>query len=232
VNREEALIGAFVKRNKRDRYREIVANPRTRHEFTERLARFTDFDPKYRVKIPSHKLFAGNIAIELKKRHSPDIVYVISEDSMLDQKVLPLAEALERVVGRGVVAVLSCIPRCLAFVETEDERFILERDDPTEKREYIRFVVGHIDDDSHVEQGIFQAASQAIAWQAVTGPDAIELSELRMWFNENLERPTSFARHTHSLGICWFKTGATGTYLTHLEDGEHPRTQRDLCEED
>jgi hypothetical protein len=178
VNREEALIGAFVQRSKRDRYREILANPRLRHKFTQRLAHFTDFDNKCRLPIPSNKLFVGNIAIELKKRHSPNIVYVISEDPTLDQKELPLVEALEQVVGRGMGTVLSCIPRCLAFVETEDERFILERDDPLEKREYLRFVVGSIDEDSHVERGIFQAAAQAIEWQNITGHDADELNEL------------------------------------------------------
>ena len=68
MNREEALIGAFVQRNKRDRYREILASPRLRHKFTGRLAHFTDFDTKYRVPIPSNKLFVGNIAVELKKR--------------------------------------------------------------------------------------------------------------------------------------------------------------------
>jgi hypothetical protein len=105
--------------------------------------------------------------------------------------------------------VLSCIPGRLAFVETEDERFILERHDPLERREYVRFVIGRKDEDSNVEQGIFQAVGQALEWQDVTGSDADELKELRAWFNENLEKPTSFGRDTLRLGICWFKTGAT-----------------------
>jgi hypothetical protein len=69
-------------------------------------------------------------------------------------------------------AVLSCIPGRLAFVETEDERFILERPDPLEKREYIRFVIGSKDDESHVERGVFQAIAQAPEWQDITGSDA------------------------------------------------------------
>ena len=71
-----------------------------------------------------------------------------------------------------------------------------------------RFVVGSIDEDSHVEQGIFQATAQAVEWQTITGPDVDELNTLRAWFNDNLERPTSFGRDTLRLGICWFKTGA------------------------
>ena len=206
---ELSLLAAFVKRSKRERYREIFADPRLHHKFTKELAHFTDFDPKYRLPIPSNKLFVGNITAELRKRHSPNIVFAISEDPALDQKELPLVEALEEICGSGMGTVLSCIPGRLAFVETEDERFILERHDPLEKREYVRFVIGRKDEDSHVEQGIFQAAALAMEWRTITGSDADELKKLRWWFSDNLEKPTSFGRDKLRLGICWFKTSAT-----------------------
>jgi hypothetical protein len=209
VNNEQALIAAFVKRSKRDRYREILSNPRLRHKFTSQLAHFTDFDPSYRLSIPSDKLFIDSIDAELRRRRCPNIVFAISEDPRLDQKELPLLEALTQVVGRGTGTVLSCIPGRLAFVETEDERFILERQHALEKREYIRFVIGRKDEDSNVERGIFQAAAQALEWRNVTGSDADELNELRSWFSENLKKPTSFGRDKLRLGICWFKTSAT-----------------------
>jgi hypothetical protein len=167
----EHSFGAFVKRSKRERYRDILSDPRQRRQFIDRLAHFTDFDPKYRLPIPSNKLFVESIGKELQKRLSPNMVYAISEDPALDQKELPLVDALERIVGRGMGTILSCIPRRLAFVETEDERFILERHDPLEKREYVRFVVGRKDEDSHVEQGIFQARRRhwsGVKLQAVT----------------------------------------------------------------
>jgi hypothetical protein len=208
VYNEQSLIAAFVKRSKRDRYREILSTPRLRHKFTGQLAHFKDFDPQYCLPIPSERLFVDDIARELQKRHSPNIVFAISEDSALDQKELPLLEALKQIVGRGMGTVLSCIPGRLAFVETEDKRFILERHHSIERREYVRFVIGRKDDDSHVEQGIFQAAAQAVEWQSIGGCDAEELNELTAWFSENLERPTSFGRDTLRLGICWFKTDA------------------------
>jgi hypothetical protein len=102
VHNEHSLIAAFVKRRKRDRYREILSSERLRHKFTNQLAHFTDFDPKYRVPIPSNKLFVENIAVELQKRHSPSIVFAISEDPRLDQKELLLLEALRQTVGRGM----------------------------------------------------------------------------------------------------------------------------------
>jgi hypothetical protein len=209
VHNEDALIAAFVKRSKRDRYREILSNPRLRHKFINQLAHFTDFDPKYRLPFASDKLFVDSIAIELQKRRSPNIVFAISEDPALDQKELLLLDALKQIVGRGMGTVLSCIPGRLAFVETEDERFILERHDALEKREYVRFVIGRKNEDSHVEQGIFQAAAQALERQQVTGSDADELNELRVWFSDNLEKPTSFGRNKLRLGICWFKISST-----------------------
>jgi hypothetical protein len=208
VHHEQALTG-FIKRTKRERYREMLGDPRLRRKFTHQLAHFTDFDPKFRLPFPSSKLFVENIAVELKKRQCPYIVFAISEDPSLDQKEVPLLDALKQVVGSGMGTVLSCLPGRLAFVETEDERFILERLDPLEKREYVRFVIDRKDEDSHVEQGIFQAAALAEEWKEITGPDIDELSELRMWFSENLKRPASFGRGKLQRGICWFKTDAT-----------------------
>jgi hypothetical protein len=209
VHSEHLRIVAFIKPDKRDRYREILANPRQRHKFTHSLAHFADFDPKYRLSIPSSKLFADNIVRELRKRRCPTVVYAISEDPALDQKEFSLGEILQRIVGRGMGTVLSCIPGCLAFVETEDERFILERHELQKKSQYVRFVIGRKDDNSHVEQGIFQAAGTALKSQNITGAEASHLNELQTWFSENLERPAAFGRGRLRLGVCWFKTAST-----------------------
>jgi hypothetical protein len=205
----EALIASFVKRSKRDRYREILSNPRLRHKFTDQLAHFADFDPRYRLPIPSNKLSADDIVRELQKRRSPAVVFAISEDPLLDQKELLLVDAVKEIVGRGIGTILSCIPGHLAFVETETERFILERPDPLEKHEYVRFVGGRPDEESQDDRGIFHVAALAVEWQDITGSDADQLNERITWFSENLEKPASFGRDANRLGICWFKTGAT-----------------------
>ena len=96
-----------------------------RENITHQLTHFTDFDLKYRLSNPSNSLVIENIVRELKKRHSPNFVFAISEDPALDEKELRFVAALQQIVGRGVETVLSCIPGRLAFVETEDERFIL-----------------------------------------------------------------------------------------------------------
>jgi hypothetical protein len=208
VYHDQALIAAFVKRSKRDRYREILSDPKLRRNFTGKLAHFNDFDPAYRLPFEGRKLNADSVARELLKRKSPSTVFAISEDPSMDQKELALVDALRAVVGRGMGTVLSCLPGRLAFVETEDERYILERHDPLGKREYIRFAIDLKDEESNVGLGIFHAAGRAVRLGYVTGADADELWEIRVWFSNNLGRPTSFGRDTLHLGICWFKTGA------------------------
>jgi len=53
-------------------------------------------------------------------------------------------------------------------------------------------------------------SSTGVERQNITGSDADELNELRAWFSENLEKPTSFGRDTLRLGVSWFKTDSTG----------------------
>ena len=209
MHAEHSVIAAFVKPGKRARYRAFVSDPRLRRRFTDKLAHFRDFDPRYRLPIPGEKLHVEKIVLELQKRRCPRIVYAISEDPTLDQLELPLRDALEKTVGRGMGTVLSCIPSRLAFVETEDERFILERNDPPDRSRYVRFVIGRTDEQSHVELGIFQAVAQARDCALILGCDAEELDDLWRWFSRNLEEPTSFGRNRLPLGICWFKTCAT-----------------------
>jgi hypothetical protein len=209
VHSELALIAAFVKRSKRDHYRDFVSNPRLRQKFIDKLAHFSDFDPRYRSSIEGDNLVIDNIASQLEKKHSPKIIYAISASPALDQKELSLVEALHKTVGSHTGTVLSCIPGRLAFVETEGERFILERHGQLEKREYVRFVVGREDVKIQVERGIFQAAALALEWGDIKGADANDLKKLLIWFGDNLEKPTSTGRDQSRFGVCWFKTDST-----------------------
>jgi hypothetical protein len=52
---------------------------------------------------------------------------MVSEDSAVDRKQLPLLSALEQVVGHGTGTFITCIPGRLAYFEDEDQRCILEK---------------------------------------------------------------------------------------------------------
>ena len=62
-------------------------------------------------------------------RGAPAECVLIAEDAALDGRRMPLAEALDAIVGRGMGAFVSCIPGRLAFYEGESvgDRCILER---------------------------------------------------------------------------------------------------------
>lgn len=217
VNHEQALIAAFVKRGKRERYRELLSDSRQRRKFLSKLAHFTDFDVKYRLPIPCGKLSVKEIAKQLQQRGSPTNVFVISESSTLDQKDLPLMEALQEIVGYGMGSVISCIPGKLAFIETEDERFILERHDPLQKQEYVRFIITRERNSNPSEQGVIHAAILALEWNEIAGSDTEELRRLFAWFDVHLKGPISSGRDKRRRGVSWFKTSST-EHLSRIAD--------------
>jgi hypothetical protein len=79
---------------------------------------------------------------------------------------------------------------------------------------YIRFAVSKIDDDSGRGAGIFQAAFDLESSGLLYPGEWEALHFTRMWFNENLERPSRFTNskppyyRKPSKAICWFKDSA------------------------
>jgi len=53
----------------------------------------------------------------------------MSSNPEIDEKEMPLREALMETIGMGMGTLISCIPGRLAYLENEDagERYILER---------------------------------------------------------------------------------------------------------
>jgi len=125
-------------------------------------------------------------------RHT-SIVFAISKDLALDQKELALVKGLKQIVGRGN-GHRPLLHSRTPSLRRDRGRTFHPCTSRCARKKRIRFVIGRKDDESHVEQGIFQAAAQALEWQSITGSDADELAELRGWFSENLEKPTSFGR--------------------------------------
>ncbi|MFZ0309952.1 MAG: hypothetical protein WAL89_17390 [Candidatus Sulfotelmatobacter sp.] len=129
MNHEEELVKAFIMPTKRQRYLDFVSKPKARQKFLRELAHFKSLDPRYLLTIPPNKQHAKDIALILTQKGAPPSCWVTSEDSRLDGKEMPLAEALSDVVGRQMGTFLSCIPGRLAYFEGEDmgARWILER---------------------------------------------------------------------------------------------------------
>lgn len=76
----------------------------------------------------------------------------------------------------------------------------------------IRFVSTRIDHHSGRREGIFQVATRLSASGHLSTVDDERLTKLIAWFDDNLHKPTRFARsrshHPTAVAISWFKSEA------------------------
>lgn len=126
-DQEIVFINAFVLRDRRERLRSLVGNPRRRKQFVQELAHFKWLDQRHVKHLAPSSQNPEDIAKLLRQKGAPDVCFLVSEDSAVDRKQLPLLSALEQVVGHGTGTFITCIPGRLAYFEDEDQRCILEK---------------------------------------------------------------------------------------------------------
>ena len=124
-----ALIRAFVARERQERLLALLGSERGRTKLRAGLAHFAGLDPRHALPLSGADQSPGAIARGLRDRGAPATCVLLAEDATLDGRELGLDEALQRVVGRGMGAFVSCVPGRLAYFEGEGphERYILER---------------------------------------------------------------------------------------------------------
>jgi hypothetical protein len=129
VFQEEATIRAFIVRERRERFLEHLSNPKHRREITDSLAHPNPawFEPHCVKLIPPGQSSAARIAELLHSKGAGKTCWGISEDRRFDGREVELDSALAELVGYGMGAILSCVPGKLAFVESENGRFLLEK---------------------------------------------------------------------------------------------------------
>jgi hypothetical protein len=123
------LFTAFVLPQRQERYVRLLESRKGRAKLRASLAHLKDLDPRHARRIAANEHDPAAIARQLKARGAPTDCYLLSESTELDDKVLPLENALTMIVGRGLGTLLSCVPGRLAYYEGEEagERYILER---------------------------------------------------------------------------------------------------------
>jgi len=126
---EEAAIRAFVVKERRERFLELLPDPKQRHKITASLAHPNPawFDSRCVKPIPPAHSGAAGISKLLHAKGAGKSCWVISEDRRFDGRELALDSVLSELVGYGMGTIVSCIAGKLAFVESEDGRFILEK---------------------------------------------------------------------------------------------------------
>ncbi len=127
MTHEEAFVRAFILTEKQERYLELLASPRRRHGFLDRLNHHLDYDPALATHVPAFDQTASCIGRLLRQRGAPEICHTISSHREWDGQELPLRQALDLIVGFSMGTVLCCVPGKLAYYEAEDlsRRYIL-----------------------------------------------------------------------------------------------------------
>lgn len=126
---EEALIRAFITRDRQEQFLQRLGDSRTRSKTLGRLYHFHDLDARYAHRVPPREAFVNDIYRVLKEKGTPKFFHVVSGDSEIDGRDVDLKEALEKTVGMGGGTFLSCLAGRLRYFEGEEinERYILER---------------------------------------------------------------------------------------------------------
>src|SRR5438105_1913344 len=93
---EEATIRAFIVRERRERFLELLPNPKRRHKITESLAHPNPawFDSRYVKVIPPAQSHAGPIATLLRAKGAATTCWAISEDRKFDGREVELQSVL------------------------------------------------------------------------------------------------------------------------------------------
>lgn len=122
---EEKTVASFIVKEKRDRYKFLLDNPKKRAVGLDRLNHCADFDPKWISWLPSN----AAVSDLLRKEGSPERVYVISASDDLDGRTMSLVEAIEEIPMRGWGTIVPCIPGKLAYYydEVGERRALLKK---------------------------------------------------------------------------------------------------------
>ena len=128
MDHEAEFVRAFVDPDRRERWLELLVNPKKRRTITASLAHKAPFRVDRVVGIRPGDQHAPKIEDILRSKGAPSTCHVISEDRDLDGREMDLHDVLIEIVGHGMGTILSCVPGKLAFYEGESmkDRFILE----------------------------------------------------------------------------------------------------------
>lgn len=123
---EEAIIRAFIAPARRARWLQMLANPKRRAQFLDRLNHCRDFDERYCTELPSN----ADVVAMLRSRGAAATSQVISATGAIDRSQLPLEEAVAAAERGGWGTIISCLPGKLAYYYDEcgERRMLLQRE--------------------------------------------------------------------------------------------------------
>lgn len=127
---EEAVVRAFMVKDKQERSLYLLSRPDRRRKFTDGLAHFKWLDMRFAQQIPASTAHTAAELISLMRRKGAGkVVWIISEYAPIDGREMSLEDAMEQTWDLCRGTILSCIPGKLAFFRGEEMRseYLLER---------------------------------------------------------------------------------------------------------
>ncbi|QKI83358.1 hypothetical protein [Kroppenstedtia eburnea] len=132
---EVMIVKSFFTSRIRDRVIHELSSSKKRSNALDRLCHNYEvtLSKEKLIEIPKPNSCYSDIVNLLGKFGAEDYCYAISFNEDIDGKHLPLKYALEHAVGYGMPSLISCIPKKLAYFESEQgfgppKRFILKND--------------------------------------------------------------------------------------------------------
>jgi len=121
---ENGFVSAFVLSERRERYRELLANPKRRSKILERLSCGKDIDFSRAQPVPVN----CDLARLLEELGAGPTCYVMADVSEMDGQEMPLREALWQAQIHSFGVVVSCLAGSLCYYKPESPTpgFILQ----------------------------------------------------------------------------------------------------------
>ena len=129
LNHEEALVRAFVSKDKRDRYLMLLSNPKRRCEAINHLNHHFDFIESLATKISATDSSPNELEALLRSKGAGGTCQLIADESNLDGREISLREGCEMNSTEFFAFVLSCVPGQLAYfkMEADAHGYILQK---------------------------------------------------------------------------------------------------------
>lgn len=128
LEEEFQFIQGLLDPKKKERYESLYNSIKSRKKFVHALAHNNVFNVRYIHKLKSSEDSVENTLKALTSKGASNIGYVISEDSQLDRKVMPIEDALIKIRWSMRASVVCCIPGKLLYYEDEppSQRYLIE----------------------------------------------------------------------------------------------------------
>jgi|GEM_PF-1126198 len=113
MDHEEAFISVFVVPEKRQRYLDLLRNPKRRVEITRRFSHLFDFVPELATPVARN----SDLVSLVRNRGAGSSAHIIGGNA--DGKDMPLAEAIHESMKDPSGVIISCVPGRVALLMQE-----------------------------------------------------------------------------------------------------------------